>query len=59
MRYILNISFKKEPLEHSPPIFEQFKTLREAKQYSTLIDETVSKALIKDTVTGKITWIKK
>lgn len=39
-------------------IVEKVKTLREAMTCKDLIDETVDRALIKDNVTGKVTWLK-
>ena len=56
MRYIFNVSFVKGIGEDRKTIVEPFKTLREAESYKELIDDTVEKATIKDTVTGKITW---
>ncbi len=59
MRYIINISFKWDNLKRPPKnIVEPVKTLREAKSYDSIIDDTVDRALIKDTVTGKIHWLK-
>jgi hypothetical protein len=57
-RYIINISFKTKMFETSNNIVEKVKTLKEAMSYEDLIDETVNKALIKDNVTGKVTWLK-
>ncbi len=57
-RYILNISFKKELFERSKNITERVKTYKEAISYKDIIDDTVDKALIKDTVTGKVEWLK-
>tara|TARA_R110002124_G_scaffold253785_1_gene419235 strand:+ start:259 stop:438 length:180 start_codon:yes stop_codon:yes gene_type:complete len=58
MRYTVNISFKKQIFEKVSNIVEKVKTLKEAMTYKDLIDETVDRALIKDNVTGKITWLK-
>jgi len=58
MRYIVNISFNTKMFETSNNIVEPIKTLKEAMTYKDLIDETVKKALIKDTVTGKVIWLK-
>ncbi len=58
MRYTVNISFKKQMLEKVSNIVEKVKTLKEAMTYKDLIDETVDRALIKDNVTGKVTWLK-
>jgi hypothetical protein len=58
MRYTVNISFKRQMFEKVSNIVEKVKTLKEAMTYKDLIDETVDRALIKDNVTGKITWLK-
>jgi hypothetical protein len=58
MRYTVNISFKKQMFEKVSNIIEKVKTLKEAMTYKDLIDETVDRALIKDNVTGKVTWLK-
>ena len=58
MRYTVNISFKKQMFERVSNIVEKVKTLKEAMTYKDLIDETVDRALIKDNVTGKVTWLK-
>ena len=58
MRYTVNISFKKQIFEKVSNIVEKVKTLKEAMTYKDLIDETVDRALIKDNVTGKVTWLK-
>lgn len=58
MRYTVNISFKKQMFEKVSNIVENVKTLKEAMMYKELIDETVNRALIKDNVTGKVTWLK-
>ena len=59
-RYIVNISFKvNEFFEKPSNIVEKVKTLKEAMSFESLIDNTVDKALVKDTVTGKIIWLKK
>ena len=57
-RYTINISFKTEIFETVSNIVEKVKTLKEAMSYKDLIDETVNKALIKDNVTGRVTWLK-
>jgi hypothetical protein len=44
--------------ENVSNIVERVKTMKEALTYSDLIDDTVEKALIKDNVTGKVTWLK-
>lgn len=57
-RYTINIGFKTERFEDVNNIVERVKTMKEAMGYKDLLDDTVSKALIKDNVTGKITWLK-
>ena len=57
-RYTVNISFKSNGFEKTSNIVEKVKTMREAISYIDILDETVGKALIKDNVTGKITWLK-
>jgi hypothetical protein len=58
-RYTINISFKCGMFEKSDNIVEYVKTKREVLSYSTMLDDTVDKALIKDNVTGKVEWLKK
>lgn len=61
MRYTINISFKSSlrlGLIPTKNIVENFKTLKEAEQYKCIIDDTVAKALVRDNVTGEITWWK-
>ena len=50
-RYVVNISFKNS---YGSNIAEPVKTLKEAQQYKTIVDETVRKACIVDKVTGKV-----
>ena len=57
-RYTINISFKRKMGDNGSNIVEKVKTLKEAMSYKELIDETVDRALIKDNVTGKVTWLK-
>lgn len=57
-RYIVDISFKTKRFEECSNIVERVKTMKEALTYSELIDETVDSANIKDTITGKVTWLK-
>jgi len=57
-RYTINISFNSERFETISNIVEKVKTMKEAMSYKELIDETVKKALIKDNVTGQVTWLK-
>ena len=52
--HVINTSFEDLP----PRVVEKVKTLKEAMTYKDLIDETVDRALIKDNVTGKVTWLK-
>jgi len=61
-RYTINISFVTEErgfVKRTPNIVEHVKTKREAYSYKDIIDDTVSKALIKDNVTGKVEWLKR
>lgn len=46
-------------LENVSNVVEKVKTMKEAMSFKDLIDDTVDKALIKDNVTGKVTWLKK
>lgn len=57
-RYTINISFKRKMFDNGSNIVEKVKTLKEALSYKELIDDTVDRALIKDNVTGKVTWLK-
>ena len=57
-RYIVKISFKQKMFERVTDIVYTCKTLKQAEEASSLIDNTVDKALIKDNVTGKVIWIK-
>lgn len=63
MRYKLNISFKQSfslGEKRTETILEPFKTLKEAKEMGkSLIDQTVRKAIIIDSVTQKIEYLKK
>ena len=58
MRYVLQIRFKSPPcfdLFRTWDIYETFKTLKDCEcMYTGLIDNTVYKAQITDTVTNKI-----
>jgi hypothetical protein len=58
MRYIINISFVNRGLLGTTNFVERVKTLKEAESLKFLIDDTVDKALIKDTVTDKVIWLK-
>lgn len=58
-RYTVNISFKRKMFENVSNIVEKVKTMKEAMSFKDLIDDTVDRALIKDNVTGKVTWLKK
>ena len=44
--------------ENVSNIVEKVKTMKEAMSFKGLIDDTVDRALIKDNVTGKVTWLK-
>lgn len=61
-RYVVNISFKQDisfMAKRIENIAESVKTLREAQEYKSLIDDTVSKACIVDRVTNKVVewWV--
>jgi hypothetical protein len=56
--YTVNISFKRKMFENVSNIVEKVKTMKEAMSFKDLIDDTVDRALIKDNVTGKVTWLK-
>lgn len=56
-RYVVNISFKQDVSFMSKRIeniAEPVKTLKEAQEYKSLIDNTVAKACIVDRVTNKV-----
>jgi hypothetical protein len=57
-RYTVIISFKHSIIDSVAPIKEHVKTLKEAKEFDSLIDETVDFAYIRDEITGKITYLK-
>lgn len=57
-RYTVNISFKQKMFERVENIVYTCKTLKQAEEARSLIDNTVDRALIKDNVTGKVIWIK-
>jgi len=61
-RYVVNISFKaftEVGFKKVENIAEPVKTLKEAQEYKSLVDDTVVKACIVDKVTGKVVewWI--
>ena len=61
-RYVVNISFKQDisfMTKQIENIAEPFKTLKEAQEYKSLIDNTVVKACIVDRVTNKVVewWV--
>ena len=61
-RYVVNISFKQDisfMAKRIENIAEPVKTLKEAKEYKSLIDNTVAKACIVDRVTNKVVewWV--
>lgn len=58
-RYTLNISFIRDRFDNGLNIVENFTTLREAKSYEHLIDNSVDRALIRDNVNGNVIWLKK
>ena len=49
-RYLITIEFYKS----SKPFGQHVKTLKEAMTYKEMIDDTVSKAIVLDRLTGKI-----
>lgn len=56
-RYVVNISFKRTlgiEFKKVENIAEPVKTLKEAREYKSLVDDTVAKACIVDRVTGKV-----
>lgn len=61
LRYWVQIQFKGQAgfLMRAWDITEEIKTLKEARSYKSMIDDTVSKAQIVDTVTMSVveTWI--
>ena len=60
LRYTINISFINRGMldKRVENIVEHVKTFKEAESYKDIIDETVDRALIKDNVTGSVTWLK-
>ena len=61
-RYVVNISFKQDVSFMSKRIeniVEPVKTLKEAQEYKSLIDNTVAKSCIVDRVTNKVVewWV--
>lgn len=60
LRYWVQIQFKGQyGLIRTWDITEEVKTLKEAQSYKTMIDDSVSKAQIVDTVTMKVVerWV--
>jgi len=58
-RYTLNISFKNNRAGNVVAnVVESCKTLKQALGFSSLIDDTVDRALIKDNVSGRVIWLK-
>lgn len=57
-RYSVQISFDNSRLfdDRVAPINEKVKTLKEANEYKELIDDTVNRFIILDTVTNKIIY---
>ena len=56
-RYVVSISFKQDVsflAKRTHPIEERFKTLKEAQEYKSIVDNTVQTAFIYDVVTNKI-----
>lgn len=61
-RYVVNISFKQDVsfmAKRIENIAEPVKTLKEAQEYKSLIDNTVAKACIVDRITNKVVewWV--
>jgi hypothetical protein len=58
LRYWVQIQFKGQ-YGFTWDITEEVKTLKEAKSYKSIIDDSVSKAQIVDTVTGLVVerWV--
>ena len=61
-RYVVNISFKQDisfMAKRIENIAEPVKTLKEAQEYKSLIDNTVERACIVDRVTNKVVewWV--
>jgi hypothetical protein len=64
-RYTLVIHFHNEFTisgwlagKRTQSIYEDFKTLKEAESYKSLIDDTVKQAVITDNLTGKLYHLK-
>jgi len=64
-RYTLVIHFHNEFTilgwvagKRTQSIYEDFKTLKEAESYRSLIDDTVKQAVITDNLTGKLYHLK-
>lgn len=59
LRYTVFISFK-IGRRYTQPIEERVKTLKEARQYKSLIDDTVHQAYVTDNVKGveAEVWVK-
>lgn len=55
-RYMISITFKRNIFSDKriENISEQVKTIKEARSYKVLIDDTVAKACIFDRVTNKV-----
>ncbi len=61
-RYTINISFVCNNMfsDRVPAIVEKVKSIKEAREYKELIDETVAKACIIDNLKGVVVeWLKK
>lgn len=53
LRYTLHIYFK-DVIGKDNQIIEKFKTLKEAKLFSVIVDDSVQRAYIEDNITSKI-----
>lgn len=59
LRYTINISFV-FPATNYSNIVEKVATLKEAKSYESILDETVKECCIIDNISGKVClWLKK
>jgi hypothetical protein len=59
-RYSVQISFKRGlGLDYTEPVKQDVKTLKEARSYKVLLDNSVSRACVVDHVTGLIVekWV--
>jgi hypothetical protein len=58
-RYVVNISFHQKTIKRTENIAQPVKSLKEAREYKSLIDDTVREALIFDKASQKVVeWLK-